>query len=189
VTATAHLEEPDHETGPWALVKAAQAGDMAAFGELFDRYYDVVYRYVLFRMGDRSFAEDVAQETFVRACRHAGSYDARRGRVATWLLTIARNAAIDAIRVRKPEPLDPDVLAGRLQAADGTAPPDDRDRVGDALAGLPEPQRRALFLAVFAGRTAREIAELEHAPLGTVKTRIRAAMATLRTRTEAGHEL
>jgi len=171
------------------LLAGLAAGEPGAAAAFVRRFQARVYGLVITIVRDPGTAEDVAQETFVRAWRHAGTYDARRGRVATWLLTIARNAAIDAIRVRKPEPLDPDVLAGRLQAADGTAPPDDRDRVGDALAGLPEPQRRALFLAVFAGRTAREIAELEHAPLGTVKTRIRAAMATLRTRTEAGHEL
>jgi RNA polymerase sigma factor (sigma-70 family) len=145
---------------------------------------------------DPGTAEDVAQETFVRAWRHAGTYDPRRGRVATWLLTIARNAAIDAIRVRRVEPLDPDVVAARLQHAgaaggsvDERTAPDERDRVRSALAELPADQRRALFLAAYLGRTAREISALEDAPLGTIKTRIRAAMLKLRDSPKAGHEL
>jgi RNA polymerase sigma-70 factor (ECF subfamily) len=148
-----------------------------------------VYGLVVTIVRDRGTAEDVAQETFVRAWRHAGTYDPRRGRVSTWLLTIARNTAIDAMRARKPEPLDPDGLAGRLQENDETARPEEGVRFGGELAGLREPQRRALFLAAFAGRTAREIAELEHTPLGTIKTRIRAAMTTMRTTLEAGHEV
>lgn len=138
---------------------------------------------------DPGTAEDVAQETFVRAWRNAGSYDARRGRVATWLLTIARNAAIDAMRARRPEPLDPEIVAARLQGPDETASPDDRERVRGVLAELPEPQRRALFLAAFAGRTAREIGELEHAPVGTIKTRIRGAMMKLRESLETSNGL
>jgi RNA polymerase sigma-70 factor, ECF subfamily len=98
VTATAYLEEPDHETGPWALVKAAQAGDMAAFGELFDRYYDVVFRYVLFRMGDRSFAEDVTQETFVRALRRISSVSYQGRDIGAWFVTIARNLIFDHVK-------------------------------------------------------------------------------------------
>jgi RNA polymerase sigma-70 factor (ECF subfamily) len=127
----------------------------------------------------------------VRAWRNAGTYDPRRGRVATWLLTIARNAAIDAMRVRRPEPLDPEIVAARLQARvlDEGAPPDERERVRGALAELPEPQRRALFLAAYAGRTAREIGELEHAPVGTIKTRIRAAMLKLRDSLETSNDL
>jgi RNA polymerase sigma-70 factor, ECF subfamily len=96
VTATAFLDEP--ETGPWALVKAAQAGDMGAFGELFDRYYDVVYRYVLFRMGDRSFAEDVTQETFVRALRRISSVSYQGRDIGAWFVTIARNLIFDHVK-------------------------------------------------------------------------------------------
>ena len=125
----------------------------------------------------------------MRAWRNAGTYDPRRGRVATWLLTIARNAAIDAMRARRPEPLDPEIVAARLQGAEEGAPAGERDRVRRALAELPEPQRRALILAAYAGRTAREIGELEHAPLGTIKTRIRTAMLKLRDSLEASNEL
>jgi RNA polymerase sigma factor (sigma-70 family) len=177
-----------------ALLAGLAAGEAVAAAAFVRRYQARVYGLVITIVRDPGAAEDVAQETFVRAWRHAGTYDARRGRVATWLLTIARNTAIDAMRARRPEPLDPDVVAARLQRAGGRAvdegaPPDERERVREALAELPEPQRRALFLAAFAGRTAREIGDLEHAPVGTVKTRIRAAMAKLRDSLEASHEL
>lgn len=141
-------------------------------------------------------AEDVAQETFVRAWRHARTYDPRRGRVATWLLTIARNLAIDVIRVKTAEPLDPDVVATKLQQAgvagsppDQRFPPDERERVRGAIAGLPPEQRQALFLAAYLGRTAKEIGELEGVPLGTAKTRIRAAMLKLRDSLESKNEV
>jgi len=123
----------------------------------------------------------------VRAWRHADTYDPRRGRVATWLLTIARNVAIDATRVRRMEPLDPDVVASRLGAVDPASAPDDRIR--RAVAELPVEQRRALFLAVYLGRTGREIAELESVPLGTVKTRIRAAMLKLHASLETSDDV
>jgi RNA polymerase sigma-70 factor (ECF subfamily) len=175
-----------------ALLAGLAAGQTTAAAAFVRRYQARVYGLVVTIVRDPDTAEEVAQETFVRAWRHARTYDARRGRVATWLLTIARNAAIDAMRARRPEPLDPEVVAARLQlagAVEDAAPPDDRERVRGALAELPEPQRRALFLAAYAGRTAREISELEDAPVGTIKTRIRAAMTKLRESLETSHEL
>jgi RNA polymerase sigma factor (sigma-70 family) len=173
-----------------ALLAGLAAGEADAAAAFVRRFQARVYGVVITIVRDPGAAEDVAQETFVRAWRHAGTYDPRRGRVATWLLTIARNAAIDAIRVRRVEPLDPEVVAGRLQRAGvEDALPDDREPVRSAIAELPADQRRALFLAAYLGRTAREISELEDAPLGTVKTRIRAAMLKLRDALEAGHEL
>ena len=178
-----------------ALLAGLASGEPDAAAAFVRRFQARVYGVVITIVRDPGTAEDVAQETFVRAWRHAGTYDPRRGRVPTWLLTIARNAAIDAIRVRRVEPLDPDVVAGRLQHAgaaggfdEGTAP-DERDRVRSALAELPADQRRALFLAAYLGRTAREISDLEKAPLGTIKTRIRAAMLKLHDSLETRHEL
>jgi RNA polymerase sigma factor (sigma-70 family) len=176
-----------------ALLAGLAAGQPDAAAAFVRRYQARVYGLVLTIVRDPGTAEDVAQEAFVRAWRNAGTYDPRRGRVATWLLTIARNAAIDAMRVRRPEPLDPEIVADRLQparvAADEGARSDERSRMREALADLPEPQRRALFLAAFAGRTAREIAELEHTPTGTIKTRIRRAMLKLRDSLEASNEV
>jgi RNA polymerase sigma factor (sigma-70 family) len=176
-----------------ALLAGLAAGQTGAATAFVRRYQARVYGLVITIVRDPGTAEDVAQETFVRAWRSAGTYDPRRGRVATWLLTIARNAAIDATRTRRPEPLDPELLAARLQQAGATVdegtPPDERERVRDALAELPEPQRRALFLAAFAGRTAREIGELERVPVGTIKTRIRGAMLKVRDSLEISNEL
>ncbi len=82
----------------WVLVRAAQGGDVAAFGRLYDRYVDVVHRYVLFRVHDRPLAEDITSETFVRALRrlHTVSYQGRD--VGAWFVTIARNLVLDHVK-------------------------------------------------------------------------------------------
>ncbi len=84
--------------GPWALVRRAQAGDMGAFSELFDRYYDVVFRYVLFRMNDRTLAEDITQETFLRALRRISSVSYQGRDIGAWFVTIARNLIFDHVK-------------------------------------------------------------------------------------------
>ncbi len=169
-----------------ALLAGLASGDPENAAAFVRRFQRRVYGLSLTMIGDPELAEDVAQETFVRAWRHAATYDVRRGRVSSWLLTIARNLAIDRLRLRPATPTDPDVIASQLELARHDALPDiaERDRLRRAAAALPADQRRALVLAVFGGRTAREIAELDDVPLGTVKTRIRAAMATLRERLE-----
>jgi RNA polymerase sigma factor (sigma-70 family) len=178
-----------------ALLSGLAAGDAEAATAFTRRFQARVYGLVLTIVRDRGTAEDVAQETFVRAWRYAQTYDPRRGRVATWLLTIARNLAIDVVRVKRAEPLDPDVVVRRLQEGiaatpvDEQFPPDERDRVRGAIAELPPDQRRALVLAAYLGRSAREIGELEGVPLGTAKTRIRAAMLKLRDTLESKNEV
>ena len=179
-----------------ALLSGLAAGDADAATAFTRRFQARVYGLVLTILRDEGAAEDVAQETFVRAWRFAQTYDPRRGRVATWLLTIARNLAIDVIRVKRAEPLDPDVVVRRLQEAGETGapvdqgyPPDDRERVRGAIAELPPDQRRALVLAAYLGRTAREIGESEGIPLGTAKTRIRTAMLRLRDSLETQNEV
>jgi RNA polymerase sigma factor (sigma-70 family) len=179
-----------------ALLSGLAAGDADAATAFTRRFQSRVYGLVLTIVRDEGAAEDVAQETFVRAWRHAQTYDARRGRVATWLLTIARNLAIDVVRVKRAEPFDPDVVVTKLQQAgvagspiDQGFPPDERERVREAIITLPAEQRRALVLAAYLGRTAQEIGELERIPLGTAKTRIRAAMVKLRESLEANNEV
>ena len=179
-----------------ALLSGLAAGDADAATAFIRRFQARVYGLVLTIVRDEGTAEEVAQETFMRAWKHAHTYDSRRGRVATWLLTIARNLAIDRVRVKRVEPLDPDVVANKLQQAgavggppDQGAPPDERERVRGAIAELPSEQRRAVFLAAYLGRTAKEIGELEGVPLGTAKTRIRAAMLKLRDSLETKNEV
>src|SRR5262245_55655635 len=146
------------------VLAAMGAGDADAAAVFVRRFQARVYGLALTMLRDPALAEDVAQDTFLRAWRHAGTYDARRGQVATWLLTIARNAALDRVRMRAATPLDPDVVLAELDRAvpdDGVV---ERTDVRDAVAGLPADQRRALVLAMYAGRTAREISELDGVP-------------------------
>ena len=169
-----------------ALIAGLAAGDADAATALVRRFQRRVFGLAMTVLGDRGLAEDVAQEAFVRAWRHAGAYDPRRGSVATWLLTITRNLAIDTLRMRRSEPIDPATLAAIVGATHGRGPLDDAvasteaERLRAALGELPEEQCRALVLAAIGGRTSQEVSELEGIPLGTAKTRIRTAMLRLR---------
>jgi RNA polymerase sigma factor (sigma-70 family) len=173
------------------LLAGMAAGDADAAAAFVRRFQRPVYGLAVTMLQDRGAAEDLAQEVFVRAWRNAGGYDVRRGSVLSWLLGITRNAAIDVLRLKRADPVDPEVLAARLQvesSVPGTADPHDRARVRDAIAALAPEQRRAVFLATYLGRTASEISAVEHIPLGTAKTRIRSAMARLRGTLETADE-
>ena len=168
-----------------ALLAGLAAGDPEAATAFVRRFQRRVYGLAVTILRDQAAAEDAAQETFVRAWRHAETYDPRRGRVLTWLLTIARNVAIDTARLRRAEPLDPDEITARIHShldgsTNGAADVGERERLRDAMRSLPVEQRRALYLAAYLGRTAQEIGASEGIPLGTAKTRIRAAMLRLR---------
>jgi RNA polymerase sigma-70 factor (ECF subfamily) len=84
--------------GSWELVRAAQEGDRSAFALLYDKYVDVVFRYVLFRVGDRELAEDVTSETFLRALRRITSVTYQGRDVGAWFVTIARNLVLDHVK-------------------------------------------------------------------------------------------
>lgn len=171
-----------------ALLAGVAVGDQDAMTAFTRRYQARVFGLARTIVGDSATAEEVAQEAFVRAWRHAPAYDSRRASVATWLLTITRNLAIDAIRARRPQPVDPEILRRLDVAASGQgAFPDvsaemseEVSRLRAALAQLPDGQRRALVLATMCGRTAREVSEAEGIPLGTAKTRIRTGLQRLR---------
>ena len=91
------MEAPE-PGGSWELVRAAQDGDRAAFALLYDKYVDVVFRYVLFRVGDRELAEDVTSETFLRALRRIASVTYQGRDVGAWFVTIARNLVLDHVK-------------------------------------------------------------------------------------------
>lgn len=167
-----------------ALVAGLEAGDADAATAFVRRFQARVFGLAVTMVGDRAVAEEIAQEAFTRAWRHAGAYDSRRARVATWLLSITRNLAIDHLRAKRTEPLDPDVIQHAEQALWAAAPAADTAEretaeLRDSLAELPGDQRRALLLAALFGFTAREIGEIEGIPLGTAKTRIRTAAQKL----------
>jgi RNA polymerase sigma factor (sigma-70 family) len=169
-----------------ALVAGLAAGDEGAATAFVRRFQARVFGLAVTMVGNRAVAEEIAQEAFTRAWRHAAAYDARRGRVATWLLSITRNLAIDHLRGKRTEPLDPRAIGDAERALWATAARSTAEgasaetgELREALGGLPDEQRRALLLAALFGYTAREIGTIEEIPLGTAKTRIRSAMQKL----------
>jgi RNA polymerase sigma factor (sigma-70 family) len=169
-----------------ALLAGMAQGDNASAVAFVRRYQKRLFGLAMAMIGDAGVAEDVAQEAMVRVWRHAPVFDARRGSVTSWVLTITRNLAIDALRLRRAVPTDPDNFVGLgLISTEGL--PEESAATGEvdpglraALAGLPSEQRRAVVLAAVYGKTAAEISVSESIPLGTAKTRIRAGMGKLR---------
>ncbi len=169
------------------LLASFALGDPDAAATFIRRYQGRVYGLARSMVGDPDLAEDVAQEAFLRAWRYAPAYDARRGSVHTWMLVITRSLAIDAMRLRRAQPVDPDVLSGldsRVAAGDDPAAAAETSaevrEVRAVLDELPAEQRQALLLAALCGRTAAEISEMESIPLGTAKTRIRTGLHRVR---------
>jgi RNA polymerase sigma-70 factor (ECF subfamily) len=175
-SGTADHSAADHSAadGTWPLVEAAQRGDTTAFGELYDRYVDSVFRYVLFRVGDRTLAEDVTSETFLRALRRIGSLSYQGRDVGAWFVTIARNIVLDHVK------------SSRFKLEVATADPDDGD---DHAAGpenqvitqlthtellrcvrqLGDDQRECIVLRFLQGLSVAETAELMGRNEGAVK--------------------
>jgi len=163
------LREPDP-----ALVRRARDGDDDAFTELVRDLRGPVVHYLGHLVHDRTLAEDVAQETFVRCHRNLDRYEFE-GRFTTWLVQIARNAGIDAMRAR-----DRHVrLARRAPPPQPPADPQLRAEIRMALASLPSRQREPLLLVEVAGLTYDEAAEVLRIPAGTVKSRVFAARRRL----------
>jgi RNA polymerase sigma-70 factor (ECF subfamily) len=168
------------------LLSGMAVGDDQSGLVFVRRYQRRLFGLALGIVGDVGLAEDIAQEAFIRIFRHAVVFDVRRGSVATWTLTITRNLAIDALRVRRGTPTDRDdqvflaLTSTERQPDDAALTQDSLDGIRAALADLPIDQRRAVVLSAMYGRTAAEVAETESIPLGTAKGRIRLGMAKLR---------
>lgn len=164
-----------------ALVVAIRSGDQSAMGTLYDRYSPIVYAVALRVLGDTGSAEDVLQDVFMQLWRNPTAFDASRGSLGAWLAVIARNRAIDALRKRKPEnDLDDVIVSVEPDMAGEADRARVREKVRAALSSMPDPQRKALELAYYEGLTHSEIAAKTGEPLGTIKTRIRAGLLTLR---------
>ncbi|MFI8497061.1 RNA polymerase sigma factor [Streptomyces sp. NPDC085524] len=169
-----------------ALLSGLTTGDPDIAVAFVRRFQRTVYGVALAVVGDPRLAEDIAQETFERALRHAQVYDPRRGSVKTWLTTIAHNLAIDAVRARRARPVAPEDLDALLDAVSDTPErwalaEETSAGIRAAVAALPREQARAVVMAGIYGMPAQQIAEFEQIPLGTAKTRIRTAMGRLRT--------
>ena len=164
-------------------------GDHDALGEIYDRHGRLVYSLAFRIVRDQSDAEDVVQEVFSQAWRQASRYDAARGSVLAWLLTLTRSRSIDRLRGRRARP-EPTVDEGVFNAIPDRGAPADAlvasagqaAQVRAAVDGLSVLQRVAIELAFYEGLTHAEIAERLEVPLGTVKTRIRQGLLKLRDR-------
>jgi RNA polymerase sigma factor (sigma-70 family) len=168
-----------------SLLAGMASGEQQAAAAFVRRYQARVFGLALTIVGVPALAEDVAQDAFVKAWRHAATYDPRRGRVSTWLLTITRNAAIDAIRYRHEQPMDSELLLALLTARNESDEADALDTslaLRQALSELPPEQATPIVMMTFYGLTAKEIATNNDVPLGTVKTRVRRGLRALRER-------
>jgi RNA polymerase sigma-70 factor (ECF subfamily) len=178
------------------LLAGLGAGDAELSLAFVRRFQRVVFGVAMAVVGDKATAEDVAQQAFEQAWRHAQVFDSRRGSVRTWLRTITHNLAVDAVRARTSAPVDPDDLSAILTAVTDTperlaVAHDSAAELRRTLGQLPEPQARAVAMAGIYGMTARQVADAEDVPLGTAKTRIRDGMQKLKAAylpEEAGNE-
>ncbi len=170
---TEAAEEPT-DNGAWTLVKSSQQGDMAAFSELFERYYDVVFRYVLFRMNDRTLAEDITQETFVRALRRIGSVTYQGRDIAAWFVTIARNLIFDHVKSSRYKlesttadmvDLSPSTSGPEQQVIDGAT----HDELLRCVRKLNPDQQECIQLRFLQGLSVAETAHIMERNEGAVK--------------------
>lgn len=164
------------------LLGRVAAGDESALAALYDRYAGAVYSLTHRILRDTGAAEEVVQDIFYQLWRSASQFDFTRGSLPGWLLVIARNRAIDRLRGRHrrlvEETVEPVTTAMSLDTC--TAQAEVMAKVTAALGSLPASQREALELAYFEGLTHTEIADRTGEPLGTIKTRLRTAVQSLK---------
>ncbi len=154
-----------------------------ALRETYDRFGRTTFGFLLKTLGDRGAAEDVQQQVFLEVWRRSDRFDPERGKLLTWVMTIARSRAIDHMRRRVPEPIDPEVAATSVEAPSGASEIEalaDQWRMRALLDRLPAAEAELLRLRFYAGFSQSEIAEREGIPLGTVKTRMVSGLRRLR---------
>jgi RNA polymerase sigma factor (sigma-70 family) len=166
-----------------ALPALVARGDEQALAALYDRFGRVAYGVAFRVLRDQALAQDAVQDAFLTAWRTAASFDPGRGKASTWLLTLVHRRAVDVVRRedrRRAGPLD-DAPVASGDATDETAEiREQRRAVQAALTQLAPEQREALELAYYGGLTQSELAERLGVPLGTVKSRMFAALSRLR---------
>lgn len=167
------------------LLKAIAGRDETALAAIYDRYRVILFGLLIRILNSREEAEDVLQEVFLQVWRRAADFDENRGRPFTWLVTLARSRGID--RLRSLAARERVAIAGSREPSEEVSDAvtdafksEQRQLVLTALEQLPDEQKRALVLAYFDGLTQSEIARKLGAPLGTVKTRMRAGLIKLR---------
>ncbi|HEX7302149.1 sigma-70 family RNA polymerase sigma factor [Lentzea sp.] len=168
-------QHDDAADEPWQLVKAAQEGDTEAFGVLYDKYVDMVFRYVLFRVGgDRAFAEDVTSETFLRALRSIGSVSYQGRDVGAWFVTIARNIVFDHVKSSR---YRLEVTTSELQDNREETNGPEQEVMTEAtnaellrcVSQLGDDQRECIRLRFIEGKSVSEVAQLMDRNEGAVK--------------------
>jgi len=173
------------------LVEGLLAGNEDAVRALYARFARPIFTLGLRLLGSAEAAEELTQDVFLTAWRKAARFDATRGRLSTWLMAIAHNLAVDRLR-RENGAARPSLVfmsdVPEHASEDGSESVLERDVARRAMASLSSAERRLLVQAYFRGLTAREIAEADGVPLGTVKTRLRTALIKLR-RANAGKDL
>jgi RNA polymerase sigma-70 factor (ECF subfamily) len=168
-----------------ALLARIAHGDERALETLYERFAGAVYGIALRVTRAERFAEEVKQDVFMAVWRDPGRFDTSRGSLGPWLLTMARNKAIDLVRReetvrRRTADVDLELTEAADDVHDEVWQTLRRERIQSSLARLPEEQRRAVHLAFIRGLTHVEVAAAEGIPLGTAKTRIRAALLKMR---------
>ncbi|MGC2638304.1 MAG: sigma-70 family RNA polymerase sigma factor [Acidobacteriaceae bacterium] len=170
-----------------ALVERMITGDESALVAVYDRYAAMIFGMLVRMLRDRQAAEEILQDLFFELWRGAARFDASRGSLPAWLMVIARNRALSRLRTRQYREIPEDIEAFPANAvASSVNLADDSERnllmekLRTAMAALPSEQREAVELAYFEGMTQSEIAARTGSPLGTVKSRVRAALQSLK---------
>jgi len=163
------------------------AGDETALATLYDKYSSMLFGLLMRILQDSQAAEEVLQDLFLQLWRKPEQFDAKRGSLPAWLTVIGRNRAISKLRGRpKREMLEyidgffANTLASSHDIESEASHMQQLDTIKLAMARLPEEQRQAIELAYFEGMTQTEIAARTGSPLGTVKTRVRTGMQSLK---------
>ncbi len=186
---TASMQQPPDS----ALVEKMMTGDEQALATIYDRYSAMLFGMLSRILQDRQAAEEVLQDLFMQLWRNAGQFEVSRGSLPAWLMVIGRNRAISRLRggrfrevLEEKEGDYASTFASNQDIENEAARAELAKSVTAALKSLPDEQRHALELAYFEGMTQSEIAAKTGCPLGTVKTRVRTAMQSLRQILDAG---
>lgn len=171
---------------PEALLERVSTGDRVAFAELYDLVAPRVHGLVLRILVDPAQSEEVTQEIFLEIWQSAPRFDPNKGGATSWIFTMAHRRAVDRVRAAHSS-RERDVRVGIRdfdrgfdQVAEATEITIEHERVAEAMKRLTDLQRQAITLAYYGGRSHREVAELLHIPIGTVKTRLRDGLIRLR---------